>query len=380
MTHSSTPRKRHALASRSTLLVACTAALLLSGCSLAPGGHIDYQAETAPIDDLVDIEPITPGLVASFRLAESQAAPMPGDLRQAIDEYEYRVGPGDVLSVIVYDHPELTIPAGSERSAADAGNEVRSDGTIFYPYIGRVKVAGLTLDEVRNILARRLSNFLAEPQVDVRMAAFNSKKVYVSGSVAAPGTLPITSVPLTLADAISQVGGAQPTANWHEVILTRNGQEQRISLYQLLREGDQTQNVLLQDGDVVHVPSSENQAVAVMGQVGSPGNFALGNERLSLTDAVARAGGISETTAEPSGIFVIRSQAADSDKLATVYQLDVRNAAAFSMGSHFVLEPQDVVYVTTAPLARWNRVISLLLPSLVLPGSVADSANDVSDL
>ncbi|MBF7053197.1 polysaccharide biosynthesis/export family protein [Halomonas sp. KAO] len=380
MITSSIPRQRHAPAFRSTPLIACAVALLLSGCSMAPGGHIDYQTETAPIDDLVDIEPITPGLVSTFRLAESQAAPMSSDLRQAIEDYEYRVDPGDVLSVIVYDHPELTIPAGAERSAAEAGNEVRSDGTIFYPYIGRVKVAGLTLDEVRDMLARRLSGFLAEPQVDVRMAAFNSKKVYVSGSVATPGTQPITSVPLTLADAISRAGGAQPTANWHEVILTRNGQEQRLSLYQLLRQGDQTQNRLLQDGDVVHVPSSENQAVAVMGQVLSPGNFALGNERLSLTDAVARAGGINETTAEPSGIFVIRSQTFDSDKLATVYLLDVRNAAAFSMGSQFVLEPQDVVYVTTAPLARWNRVISLLLPSLVLPGSVAESASDVSDL
>ncbi|MCL7939465.1 polysaccharide export protein [Halomonas sp. ATCH28] len=361
-------------------LTALLGVMLLTGCSMAPGGHIDYSAETAPIDDLVDIQPITPGLVATYRHQVSQARPMADDLRQALDNYEYRVGPGDVLSIIVYDHPELTIPAGSERSAAEAGNEVRSDGTIFYPFIGRVDVAGRTLEEIRVELARRLADYITEPQVDVRMAAFNSKKVYVSGAVGEPGTLPITRVPMTLVDALSQAGGAQEDANWHEVILTRDGQEERLSLYALLRQGDQRQNRLLRDGDVVHVPSAENQSVAVMGQVKRPGNLPLGNERLSLTDAIARAGGVNEESAEPSGIFVIRGQDEGSDKLATVFQLDISNATAFTMGSDFQLQPQDVIYVTTAPVARWNRVISLLLPSISLPGTVAETSTDVSDI
>ncbi len=354
--------------------------MLLAGCSMAPGGHIDYGVEAEPIDHLVDIQAITPALVSTYRQEVSLARPMPSDMRNAIDNYEYLVGVGDVLSIIVYDHPELTIPAGGERSAAEAGHEVRSDGSIFYPYIGRVAVAGRNLESIRAELTRRLSAYITEPQVDVRMAAFNSQKVYVSGAIANPGTLEVTAVPMTLVDAISLAGGAQENANWHEVILNRDGQEERLSLFALLRQGDHTQNRLLRNGDVVHVPSAENQSVAVMGQVRSPGNLMLGNERLSLTDAVARAGGISEETAEPSGIFVIRGNEPGHQKIATVFQLDVSNAAAFSMGSRFTLQPQDVVYVTTAPLARWNRVISLLLPSLVLPGTVADSATDVRDL
>ncbi|MGJ7457502.1 polysaccharide export protein [Halomonas sp. RA08-2] len=361
-------------------LVTLAGAALIAGCSLAPGAHMDYSGEVAPIDDLVDIQPITPGLISTFRQVEPRARSMSPDLRTQLSDWEYIVGPGDVLSVIVYDHPELTIPAGAERSAEDAGNEVRSDGTIFYPYIGQVQVGGRTLAEIRSILARRLSNFLTDPQVDVRIAAFRSQKVYVSGSVENPGTQPITSIPLTVADAISQAGGATDGANWHSVILTRDGREERISLFSLLREGDQTQNRMLIDGDVLHIPDSSNQGVAVMGQVQVPGNVGLGNERISLTEAISRAGGINEESAAPSGIFVIRGTQPGSEKLATVYQLDVRNAAAFAMGNHFTLEPQDVIYVTTAPIARWNRVISLLLPSVGLPGTVADSATDVRDL
>ncbi|MDN7131503.1 polysaccharide export protein [Halomonas sp. MC140] len=354
--------------------------LALSGCALAPGGHMDYNTQAAPIDDLVDVQPITPGLIASMPRAGNRATPMSTELRQAIDAWQYRIGPGDVLSIIVYDHPELTIPAGAERGAAEAGNQVRNDGTIFYPFAGHLQVVGLTLEEVRRLLSQRLGGMIQEPQVDVNIAAFRSQKVLVSGAVGQPGRVPVTTVPLTVADAISQAGGAGEEANWHEIYLTRNGIEERLSLFRLMREGDQTQNRLLKDGDVLHVPSSENQAVAVMGQVLKPGNVRLGNERLSLTDVLSRAGGVNEISAEPSGIFVIRGNELGSERLATVYQLDISNAAALMLGSSFAMQPNDVVYVTTAPIARWNRVISQLLPSIRLPGFAGDSVSDSRDL
>ncbi|TLF45513.1 polysaccharide export protein Wza [Halomonas urmiana] len=368
---------------RRWLPVLLLAAGSLGGCAWAPGSHLESQSEAAPIDDLVDIRPITPGLVVTQQESRGTAdagRAMPAELEQALQEYEYYVGPGDVLNIIVYDHPELTIPAGSERSAAEAGNQVRSDGTIFYPYIGRVHVAGKTLEEIRAMLARQLSEFITEPQVDVGVAAFNAKKVHISGAVSQPQSLPITTIPMTITDAISQAGGASEGANWHSVTLNRNGEEIPVSLYALMQQGDNRQNRLLQDGDVLHVPTAENRGISVMGQVRRPGDLPLGNEPLSLTDAVSRAGGIDETSAEPSGIFVVRGTQDASDKLATVYQLDVSNAASFSLGHDFQLEPQDVVYVTTAPIARWNRVISLLLPSISLPGTLAETSTDVSDI
>lgn len=368
---------------RIRLAVALLPLGLLAGCSLAPGGHIDYEAqETVSLDEQVDIVPITPRLIANYRQQNGAmtAKSMSPELAQEMESYQYYVGPGDVLNIIVYDHPELTIPAGSERSAEEAGTLVHADGTIYYPYIGSINVEGKTVNEIRSILTRRLATYIADPQVEVNVAAFRAKKVYVSGAVANPGTQPITNVPLTVLDAISQAGGANEQANWHEVTLSRGGREIPLSLYDMLKNGDLTQNYLMRPGDVLHVSTSENRNIAVMGQVRNPGNIQAGIEQLTLTDALARAGGVIESRAEPSGIFVIRGNPVGSEKMATVYQLDISNAVALNMGSYFPVQPQDVVYVTDAPLARWNNVISLLLPTISLPGTVADTSNEVGDL
>ena len=357
------------------------AVLALGGCAIAPGGHMSYDTEDAPeLSHLVDIEPITAELIGSLERAERRVSPMPDELRGQLSDYEYNVGPGDVLSIVVYDHPELTIPAGAERSAAEAGNQVRGDGTIFYPFLGRINVAGKTSDEIRLQLTRGLSEYLTDPQVDVFVAAFNSQKVYVTGAVSGPGVVPVTNVPMTIIDAISEVGGPTSDAFWHDLTFIRDGEEESLSLYALLSEGDQRQNRMLRDGDIIHVPTAENQGIAMMGQVRSPGNLPMNRERLSLSDALSRAGGVNETTADPSGIFVLRRQPETSGKLATVYQLDINDATAFALAGGFPLEPSDIVYVTTAPLARWNRVISLLLPSIGLPGDIGSSTRNLEDV
>lgn len=363
--------------------IALLPAGFMTGCSMAPGGHIDYKAtEQVSLDDQVDIVPITPSLISHYRgqseVRKSQS--MSTELLRQIESYQYQVGVGDVLNIIVYDHPELTIPAGSERSAEESGTLVHADGSIHYPYIGNIQVEGKTVTEIRRILTRRLATYISDPQVEVSVAAFRSKKFYVSGAVADPGVQPITNVPITVLDAISQAGGAADNANWHQVTLNRSGADINLSLYEMLQNGDMTQNRLMQPGDVLHVSSAENQAISIMGQVRNPGQIQAGRERISLTDALSRAGGVVEARAEPSGIFVIRGNGRGSEKMATVFQLDISNAVALNMGAYFPLQPQDVVYVTSAPLARWNNVINLLLPSISLPGSVADSATDVGDL
>jgi polysaccharide export outer membrane protein len=279
------------------------------------------------------------------------------------------VGPGDILNIVVYDHPELSLPTGSERSAQEAGNLVHADGMLFYPYIGRVKVSGMSLDEIRRVLGQKLQPYLNEPQIDVKVAAFRSQKVRVSGEVESPGVQAIDDVPLSLLDAIAAAGGLSDDADWHNVVLKRNGEETIISLYDLLAQRNAAsagagQDRLLKDGDTLYVPDVGTQKVFVMGEVDKSISLPLGRSPISLTDAIAQAGGIKENSANASGIFVVRRNREDPEKLATVYQLDARNSTALILGADFTLKPQDVVYVTAAPVSRWNRVISQLLPTV----------------
>lgn len=379
-----TPRFLHQRTQKTRLLCGFALVSSLSACAFAPGGHIDYETETVPLDDLVEVMPITLELVNAMN-----AAPRPeaadwartGETHVMVPpNYDYRIGQGDILNVIVYDHPELTIPAGSERSATESGNVVHADGTIFYPYVGRVQVEGRIVQDVRNEIQRRLSAFIAQPQVDVRVAAFNSQKTYVTGQVNAPGLFAITNVPMRVLDAISNAGGLTASANWRDVILTRDGQDLHLSVFDMLTNGHLEQNLLLKDGDVLHVPDIGNQQVFVMGEVNEPMAMAMGNSSLSLTAAISQAGGIREGSANASGIFVIRQKPEPSEEFATVYQLNAENAVAFVLGSRFMLQPTDIVYVTAAPVARWNRVLSLLLPSLSTVYQATGVAENINNL
>lgn len=349
-------------------LLSIAIVMWLSACAMAPGGQIPYETEVDPLQDAVKVEPITIDLVKAMRPTVRPGVvslATPGEDTPGIPaKYDYRIGRGDVLNVIVYDHPELTIPAGGERSAEESGNVVHSDGTIFYPYIGQIKVAGRTVKEVRSEIQRRLSGYIAEPQVDVKVAAFNAHKVYVTGQVNEPGVFPVTNVPLRVLDVLSEAGGLNTTANWHDVILSRDGIDTHISVYDMLSNGDISQNIQLRDGDVLHVPDIGNQQIYVMGEVNEPAAFPMANGQFSLTNAIARAGGIREESADASGIFVIRGNPEPNDTFATVYQLNAQNAAALVLGAQFMLQPADVVYVTAAPVSLWNRVLNQILPSL----------------
>ncbi|ANO35272.1 sugar transporter [Vibrio breoganii] len=375
-------------------------------------------AET-PIN-VVNVYPLSPSFVNRF--ASHYSVENPSRSNPALDaqiaNYEYVIGQGDILNITIWDHPELTIPAGSYRSAQEAGHWVHADGTIFYPYIGFVKVAGKTVTEVRTDISTRLAQYIESPQVDVNIAGFRSQKAYVTGEIRQPGYQPLTNVPLTFLDAINQAGGLTTDADWRNVTLTRNGTAETLSLHDLMQNGDLTENRLLQQGDIIHVPRNDAQKVFVLGEVQKPSLLKIDRSGMTLTEALSGVGGINELAANATGVFVFRSAQRDKEHeeylaqvrdealtkeqkqqleaerqelakqgkqprpekiVANVYQLDISDAAALVTGTEFELEPYDVVYVTAAPIEQYNRVVRQLLPTISALNDFSEFANRINN-
>lgn len=344
--------------------------LAVAGCTIVPGSDRDAepgwfaedeQPDAASLPDVIKTHTITTAILDQN---EAPAPELPEALADSPESYDYEVGVGDVLQITVWDHPELTIPAGSMRSAQESGNLVHSDGSIFYPYVGKLHVEGMKVTDIREMITDRLDEYIEEPQVDVAVAGFRSKRIYVTGAVNQPGTYPITNVPMRLVDAVSAAGGIGENANWSQVILSRDGKEYRLSLRGIYENGNAAQNVLLRPGDVVNVSRSDDNKVFVLGEVVKPESIPMGRNGMSLAEALSDTGGLDEREADASGIFVFRKAQPGQEHGIDVYQLNAKDAAALVLADSFQLQPRDIVYVTAAPLARWNRVLSLLVPSV----------------
>jgi len=277
-----------------------------------------------------------------------------------IGGYSYRVGPQDILSITVWDHPELTIPAGEFRSPTAAGHKVGSDGRFFFPYAGKIQAAGRTTSQIRRDLEQKLAKFITKPQVGVSIAAYRSQQAYISGEVLKPGVYSIDDVPLTIRDIIAKSGGLTEKASDY-ALFTHHKKKVKVDLDALYRKGNNSQNYVFRGGDSLHI-SEKNTAkkVFVMGEVAKPGSLLLTRFGMSLAEALSDSGGMNEETANPTGIFVVR-QENRSDKLPAVYQLQLTSVHSMLLAEQFSLRSRDVVYVTATPVARWSRVIGQLL-------------------
>lgn len=361
-----------------TLCAIIGAAILLSACAFAPGMHMgdpktagkSLEGDPAPAGALTQI---TSDLVAQQRKA--RATEVKKEVKRLFGVGKaYRIGAGDIVNIVVWGHPEMALtPATSNRSTgsssqADVGNgyNVNPDGVIQFPFLGPVKLAGLTENGARELLTRRIAKYIRDPQLTVRVQAYRHDRVYVDGEVRAPGLQTMDDIPMTLPEAINRAGGFTPEADRSSVVLTRKDVSTEINLPQLTRLGVNPNKILLAGGDLLRVVSRNESKIFVLGEVSTPRALQMQDGRLSLTEALGEAGGASPLTADARQIYVIRKVPHDKDsekEQAEIYHLDGASPTAFMLANDFQLKARDVVYIDAAPVVRWHRVIGNLLPS-----------------
>jgi polysaccharide export outer membrane protein len=229
-------------------------------------------------------------LILLLMTALQSAAPAP------IDPALYVVGPNDVLTITVFNQPQLS-----------GRFNVESDGTLAFPLLGRVAVGGLSIRAVEDEMRRRLaSGYVKDPHVSVTMETYRSQQVFVMGEVQRPGSLQFTGA-MTLIEALARAGSTTERAGMEAVIVrsrtagsdapaiplsadSANAETIRINL-RSLQTGTLAQNVALRPGDTVFVPRAET--VFVLGQVRTAGEYAL-RSGMTVRQLLALAGGMTE--------------------------------------------------------------------------------------
>ncbi|HGL4261457.1 polysaccharide biosynthesis/export family protein [Burkholderia dolosa] len=357
----------------------------LSACAFAPGmtyhppaerdANARVSADAAGSGGLEGVQnvsseqliEITPTLVAQ------QHAATPVDVDAEIRKLfgkptPYVIGPGDVLNIVVWDHPELNLPATQTTGSADGvgtnsiatGYTVDANGNVQFAYAGLVHVAGLTEAQARATLMKRLGEYVRNPQLALRIQAYRSKRVYLDGEVRTPGLQIVNDMPMTLPEAIDRAGGFTPAADRSSVSVTRDGKTVTVSLPALLAAGINPSNILLRDGDLVRVHPATDAKVFVLGEVSRPATLTLNDGRMSLGEALGDTGGVSQYTSDARQVYVVRRGPGNR---AQVYHLDGSSPTSFALADQFPLQRRDVVFVDASSLVRWSRVVNLLIPS-----------------
>lgn len=346
---------------------------LLASCAFAPGMRFDPQRPLNP-EDPSSVPKVTPITLDLVREQKAAAKPANEGVQALFDTPKpYTVGAGDILSIVVWDHPELVFPTQTysigtayeipnfSGAANVPGYVVSAAGDIQFPYVGVLRVAGKNQNEIRDDISARLNTVINKPQVTVRVLAYRSQRIYLDGEVKTLGPQNVDDVPMTLVEALNRAGGINVlTGDNSRIRISRGGKNYYVNMPALLQQGIEPSRILLRNGDIVRVEQREDSKVFVSGEVVKPTSVLPRNGRLTLNEALGEAGGVNPATADAKEVYVIRK---NPDGDAQIFHLDGKSPVSLALAEGFELKPKDVVYVDAGGLVRWSRVINLLIPS-----------------
>jgi len=373
------------------------AGIMLAGCSELPtAGPTASDVKHQEIEgsqvrfDLVDIDD---GVVAAL------LASRPESFHARFKKYDKppqpRIGVGDSVVVSIWEaaggglfgtSPTDHVSAGS-RSVTIPEQLVAQDGAISVPFAERVPAAGRLPVEVQKTIERRLAEKAIEPQVIVTDTRSITNSVTVTGEVVAGARVPLSLKGDRLLDLIAAAGGARAPVYETFVRLSRDGVTATIPMETLV--ADPAENIYAYPGDVltlVRIP----QSFTAFGATGANTQVYFTAERMTLVEALAKAGGLQDTRSDPAGVFLFRFEppgivkALARPELATgpegsspvVYRLDLSDAKSYFLAQRFAIRDKDIIYVANADLNELQKFFSLLntLTGPVITGIVVRNA------
>ena len=270
-----------------------------------------------------------------------------------MEEYQDVIAEDDVLNIAIY-HPKRKDVVDAIQLINDRIGFRVIQGKVDFPDIAPVNVVGLTLEEARLAIQDAYQEQIQGIEVFVNYRARLSHKVELAGAVAIP-VIPVDGK-IRLFEVLA-VAKVPNNANFFKSYVVREGVQLPIDFYQLLNEGDMTQNIVMRGGDRIFIANPSDSKAMVMGEVGGPRPIDLPYGFISLREALVSAGGI-PFTGDRDCIQVIRGNL----KNPKIYLLSWDHIVHLPNDS-LLLMPGDTVYVSEKPITQWNRFIEQLLPS-----------------
>jgi polysaccharide biosynthesis/export protein len=380
------------------VILACLIGVALGGCSTLPtagpttGKVVDQSVKDDQIRfDVVDVDDrVVATLLAqpieSFRNRFQQYGKPPGP----------KIGIGDTITVTIWEAAAgglfgsavTTGVSPGSRSVTIPDQVVVRDGAISVPFADRISVAGKSPLEVQRIIEQRLAEKAIEPQVLVVITKSVTYAATVSGEVVSGARVPLSVDGDRLLDLIALAGGAKSPVYETFVRLSRDGVTATIPMEQLV--SDPSENIFAWPGDVltlVRVP----QTFSVLGATGQNMQVTFGAEKVTLAEALAKAGGLQDLRADPAGVFLFRFEPASiigalkvpplptgpGGSSPVVYRLDLSDANSYFFAQRFPVEDKDIIYVANARLNELQKFFTLLntitgpvITGIVVKGSV----------
>ena len=273
---------------------------------------------------------------------------------QQIEQKNYKIGIGDRFAINVYGEPDLNVTDGV----------VKRDGTISIILAGEVKVDDLEIPQASQKIEQRLSEYINSPKVSLIPKDLVSAKVTIYGKVKKPGTYQLSGN-MKVLDIFAKAGGLETglqrgtsvvLGDLERSFFVRNGQVLPVDFVKLVREGKMLHNIPVKDGDYIYIASSVNKEIYVLGEVNRPNYFAY-KENMSLTQAIAAARGLKNTA---NKYAIITRGGLTHPRM---YKINIE-AILRGETRNVDLEPGDVIYIPRSGLAKFNKIMDLIVPSV----------------